>query len=102
SRASSSSTTGCAAGHPSRRWRHKMPRPARITVVTSGHLSTCPRMLKSADALASAGYDVTVVATRHEAWATETDVDVRSRRRWPVQVVDYRREAGASTYWRTG
>jgi glycosyltransferase involved in cell wall biosynthesis len=79
-----------------------MPQPARITVVTAGHLSTCPRMLKSADALASAGYDVTVVATRHEAWATEADVDVRSRRSWPVQVVDYRRDGGASTYWRTG
>ena len=48
-------------------------------------------MLKAADAFAAAGYDVTVVATRHEPWATDADVDVRSRRTWPVRVVDYRR-----------
>jgi len=75
---------------------------ARITVVTSGHLSTCPRMLKSADALAEAGYQVRAVATRHEPWATDADADVRSRRSWPVEVVDYRRDGGAATYWRTG
>jgi glycosyltransferase involved in cell wall biosynthesis len=80
----------------------KPTRPTRITVVTSGHLSTCPRMVKSADALAEAGYDVSVVATRHERWATAADVDARSRRTWPVDVIDYRRGGGGSTYWRTG
>ena len=79
-----------------------MTRRARITVVTSGHLSTCPRMLKAADALDAAGYDVTAVATRHEPWATDADVDVRARRRWPVHVVDYRRDERASVYWPTG
>ena len=58
-------------------------------------------MLKSADALAAAGHDVRVVATRHEPWAVAADQDVRSRRSWPLTVVDYRRCAGA-TYWRTG
>ena len=55
-------------------------RRARVTVVTSGHPSTCPRMLKSADALAADGYDIRVVATCHEPWAAEADVDVASRR----------------------
>lgn len=73
-----------------------------MTVVTSGHLSTCPRMLKSADAFAAAGYDVRVVATCHEPWAVETDRDVRSRRAWPVEVIDYRRGSSALTYWRSG
>jgi len=58
-------------------------------------------MLKSADALADAGHDVHVVATRHEPWAVDADVDVRSRRSWPLTVVDYRRGAGV-TYWRSG
>ena len=49
-----------------------MTRRARITVVTSGHLSTCPRMLKSADALAEAGYNVHVVATSTEPLKTLT------------------------------
>ena len=43
-----------------------------------------------------------VVATRHEPWATDADRDVRSRRTWPVHVVDYRRDESALTYWRTG
>lgn len=77
------------------------PRRARVTVVTSGHLSTCPRMLKSADALAADGYDVRVIATRHEPWATETDRDVASRRSWAAEVITYRRGDGA-TYWRSG
>jgi glycosyltransferase involved in cell wall biosynthesis len=58
-------------------------------------------MLKSADALVAAGHDVRVVATRHEPWAVGADADVRSRRSWPLTVVDYRRGAGA-TYWRSG
>jgi glycosyltransferase involved in cell wall biosynthesis len=74
----------------------------RITVVTAGHLSTCPRMLKSADALADAGYDVRVIATRHEPWAVEADMDVASRRPWKAEVIDYRRGGSGATYWRTG
>jgi glycosyltransferase involved in cell wall biosynthesis len=74
---------------------------ARVTVVTAGHLSTCPRMLKSADALTAEGYDVRVIATRHEPWATDTDRDVESRRSWRAEVIDYRRGAGA-TYWWSG
>jgi glycosyltransferase involved in cell wall biosynthesis len=77
-------------------------RRRRVTVVTSGHLSTCPRMLKAADALDAAGYDVRVVATQHEPWAAAADEDVRSRRTWPVTVVDYRRQENAPLYWRSG
>jgi glycosyltransferase involved in cell wall biosynthesis len=79
-----------------------MPRRKRITVVTSGHLSTCPRMLKGADALSGAGYDVRVVATRHEPWATVTDLEVRLQRSWPVDVVNYRKGESGATYWWTG
>ena len=78
------------------------PRRRSVTVVTSGHLSTCPRMLKAADALAAAGYAVRAVATQHEPWAVAADDDVRSRRAWPVTVVDYRREENAPLYWRSG
>ena len=77
-------------------------RRARVTVVTSGHLSTCPRMLKSADALAAEGYDVRVIATRHEPWATETDRDVAARRPWAAETITYRRGDSGATYWWTG
>ena len=79
-----------------------MPSPARITVVTSGHLATCPRMLKAADALSADGHRVRVVATRHEPWATAADEDVRTRRPWPVTTIDYTRGSSGLTYWRTG
>jgi hypothetical protein len=74
----------------------------RITVVTSGHLSTCPRMLKSADALAGAGYDVRVIATSTDGWAIDADRDVRSRRAWPATIINYRKGDSGQTYWRTG
>jgi glycosyltransferase involved in cell wall biosynthesis len=79
-----------------------LPVAARITVVTSGHVSTCPRMLKSADALADAGYQIRVVSTRHEPWASETDADVRRRRHWAADVIDYGRTTGRWTYWLSG
>jgi hypothetical protein len=59
-------------------------------------------MLKSADALAAAGYRVRMVATRHEPWATETDRDVRSRRSFPVTVINYRRDENPVAYFQTG
>ena len=76
-------------------------RRARVTVVTSGHLSTCPRMLKSADALIADGYDVRVIATRHEPWAIDADRDAAARRSWTAETITYRRGEGA-TYWWTG
>ena len=66
---------------------------ARICVVTAGHLSTCPRMLKAADALHDAGYRVRVVSTRHVEWAWAADERVRERRTWDWQVVDYDRSS---------
>ncbi len=69
---------------------------ARICVVTAGHLSTCPRMLKAADALAGAGYRVRLVSARHTPWATAADERVRAGRpgAWRWSVVDHGR-AGA-------
>lgn len=72
----------------------------KITVITAGHLSTCPRMLKAADALAEEGHDVHVVSTRSTQWATDADASVRSRReeRWRWSVVDYTRQSAPLTY----
>lgn len=65
-------------------------RRARVCVVTAGQLSTAPRMLKAADALAGAGYDVRVVSTRFLAWAMDADEETRRTRDWAWQTVDYR------------
>ncbi len=53
----------------------------RLALVTAGHLATCPRMLKAADALADGGYEVTLLSTSSTAWAAEADQDVLARRR---------------------
>ena len=73
-----------------------MSRRARITVVTAGHPSTCPRMVKAADALAEAGHDVRFVCARFIEWATATDADLLGRRRWRATVVDYGRNSAPS------
>jgi glycosyltransferase involved in cell wall biosynthesis len=72
---------------------------ARICIVTAGHLATCPRMLKAADALAGAGYRVRVVSTRYVDWATAADTEVRRVREgnWEWTVVDYHRRSGRRT-----
>jgi Glycosyl transferase 4-like domain len=79
----------------------------KIAIVTAGHLATCPRMLKAADALVEEGYPVEVISTRSTAWAAEGDRDIETRRRgrerhWRSTVVDYSRETGLPTYLRTG
>lgn len=71
---------------------------ARITIVTAGHPSTCPRMVKAADALAEAGHAVRVVCARFLAWASEADRDLLARRRWRVRVVNHDRH---SARWRS-
>ena len=74
----------------------------RITVVTAGHLSACPRMLKSADAFAWAGYDVRVVSVNNTPWATVADAAVKKTRPWAWSVVDYDKATGRSLQLRTG
>jgi len=73
-------------------------RPLRITVVTSGHLSTTPRMLKAADAFADHGYAVRVVSTRLVNWAWEADEVVARTRTWRWTAIDATRE-GAAAAW---
>ena len=41
----------------------------RVTIVSAGQLSTCPRMVKAADALYAEGYRVRVVMNRRADWA---------------------------------
>lgn len=75
---------------------------ARVCVVTAGHLSTCPRMLKAADALYEAGYQVRVVSTRHVTWAWAADECVKKQRPWAWQVVDYDRSSARHRQVATG
>ena len=75
---------------------------ARICVITAGHLATCPRMVKAADALAAAGHDVRMISTRHMDWAARADDEMRTTRSWRWRVVDYLRETAPVTYATSG
>ena len=79
-----------------------MKREKRITVVTAGHVSACPRMLKAADAFVCAGYRVRVVSTKSTPWATAADAALRATRCWDWTVVDYDRITGRSLQVKTG
>src|SRR5262249_12634244 len=75
---------------------------ARICIVTAGHLSTCPRMLKAADALQAAGYAIRVVSANHTPWAQAADRDAARSRTWGWTVVDYARETAGAARITTG
>lgn len=68
-----------------------------ICLVTPGHLSTNPRLVKEADALVAAGYRVTVVASRFIAWADKADSEFDGRQ-WKVHRVAFGRLAGRAAH----
>jgi hypothetical protein len=74
----------------------------RICVVTAGHLATCPRMLKAADAFLAEGYDVRVISTRTTGWATVADADIAASRGWRWRVVNYGRAEAPATWLHSG
>ena len=54
----------------------------RITIVTTGHPSTSPRVVREADALATAGHDVTVTGVWLDAQHAEWDLALVASRAW--------------------
>jgi glycosyltransferase involved in cell wall biosynthesis len=60
----------------------------RICLVTPGQPSTNPRLVKEADALHEAGYDVQVVACKYQEWADEADSAFEDRG-WSVTWLRY-------------
>jgi glycosyltransferase involved in cell wall biosynthesis len=52
----------------------------RICLITPGHLSTNPRIVKEADALTEAGHDVQVIAAEFAKWARAADAEFMNRR----------------------
>jgi glycosyltransferase involved in cell wall biosynthesis len=67
-----------------------------VCLVTPGHLSTNPRLVKEADALVGAAYRVTVVASRFIEWADMADSEFNDRQ-WAVHRVAFGRLAGRWT-----
>lgn len=77
-------------------------RNARICLVTPGQPSTNPRLVKEADALCQAGYEVQVVACKYQEWADEADAAFKDRA-WPVTWLRYGPMASARRdFWQRG
>lgn len=64
-----------------------MTPPALICIITPGHVSSAPRVVKEADALAAAGYRVHVVAGRNFAPAIPFDEQIVVRSPWKYTAV---------------
>lgn len=67
-----------------------MNEPARICIVTPGALGSNPRVVKEADALHSAGFEVTTISTRTLARLDQHDEAVLQSRRWTSERLDLR------------
>lgn len=67
-----------------------------ICLITPGHVSSTPRLVKEADALAEAGYRVHVIAGRHFASIDSLDAEILSAAKWSYTRVDYCRGAGVT------
>jgi hypothetical protein len=74
----------------------------RVTVVTAKHLATTPRMLKAADALQEAGYDVRVVSVSNSHWGAGADEAIHKSRRWRWTVVPGMREQAPISWLASG
>jgi len=88
---------------------------SRICLLSPGHLSTNPRLVKEADALTNAGYEVSVIAADFSPWGREADREFAGRR-WrvantlkfgpsapkPNRIVQIMRQRGAAAMFGSG
>lgn len=73
----------------------------RSCLVTTGQPSTNPRLVKEADALAEAGFDVQVIGAHWAEWADAFDARLLSTRTWQCRLVDWRRGTAPGTFWKS-
>ncbi|HEY4062597.1 MAG TPA: hypothetical protein VGM30_11880 [Puia sp.] len=64
----------------------------KVCIVTNRHLSYNPRVLKEADALYAAGYEVSVVTINGNGSLWVFDQELMRTRKWKLQTVNFRRE----------
>ena len=62
---------------------------ARICIITSAPICCNPRVVKEADALSAAGFNVRVVASQHVPWVVEWDEQMMKGRTWELDAVKW-------------
>ncbi|HZF72009.1 MAG TPA: polysaccharide deacetylase family protein, partial [Gemmatimonadaceae bacterium] len=72
---------------------------ARICLLTSEHLSMNPRLVKEADALSAAGYDVRVVSCQWMDWQQREDARLLETRHWRNQTIDFSPRRAPRLFW---
>ncbi len=73
----------------------------KIVLVTSAQPSLNPRLVKEADALVEAGYQVEVIYQYWNDWATQLDKDLLEKKRWKYVRVGGDPVQDKLTYWKT-
>jgi glycosyltransferase involved in cell wall biosynthesis len=71
----------------------------RIALVSTFHLANNPRLVKQADALSQAGYEVDVFATKYLDWPDAGDRSLLAGSSWSVQFVDYHPVRRTRLFW---
>lgn len=71
------------AAHSQRHGRQK-----RVCIVGLGSISQNPRVVKEADALAAAGYDVAVLFVQQFPWAQDMDRRIAEHAKWHTEIID--------------
>ncbi|MGI4019965.1 MAG: hypothetical protein ACRYFA_00520 [Janthinobacterium lividum] len=75
--------------------------PKKIVLITSGQPSLNPRLVKEADALAKAGFAVTVIYQYWNDWGTEMDLQLLPSKKWKAIRVGGSPTKNNFLYWLT-
>jgi len=71
----------------------------KVVIVSTGQPSTNPRMLKEADALFTAGYDVTLLYSHWSNWGANADEHILEAKPWKHQLVGGSNTRNKLTYF---
>jgi glycosyltransferase involved in cell wall biosynthesis len=75
--------------------------PKTIILITSGQPSLNPRLVKEADALVEAGYNVRVIYQYWNSWATNLDEKLLPQKKWKAIRIGGDPLKEKAVYWRT-
>ena len=73
----------------------------RVCLITPGQPSINPRLVKEADALHDAGYEVRVLCSHYVPWADEVDKELLASRPWRCTYVGGEPQRASPTYYWT-
>ncbi|RYE22812.1 MAG: hypothetical protein EOP42_23960, partial [Sphingobacteriaceae bacterium] len=71
----------------------------KITLITSGQPSLNPRLVKEADTLVSAGFNVTVIYQYWNNWGTELDKQLLPAKKWKAVRIGGSPQNNKTVYW---